>query len=363
MNSPSFVFRTDASLEIGTGHVMRCLTLADALRVRGANCRFVCREHPGNLLDLIRDRGYETLTLPFDGSASHKSPQAHIAWLCTDWETDSRQTLSVLGDMTVDWLIVDHYALDSSWEHQLRTACCRLMVIDDLADRMHDCDLLLDQNLGRTDADYSRLVPTGCTILAGPKYALLRPEFAALRPYSLARRSEPKLKQLLIAMGGVDKDNATGQILEALKSCALPNDCCIKVVMGKHAPWLPQVSEQATQMPWETEVLVNVGDMEKLMAGSDVAVGAPGSMSWERCCLGLPSIVVVLAENQKHIAKALDFSGAAKLTSMRMLVADLKDFLGMNAFASSMLSYAAANVTSGEGVGIVSQLLFAKENV
>lgn len=313
------LFRADASIEIGTGHVMRCLTLADALKKEGADCGFVCREHAGNMIDVISERGFRVYPLalrnPGKGeSAGIQCKQLnHAAWLGTCWQEDAAQTLEALKQFTVDWLIVDHYALDNHWEKILRSACRKLMVIDDLADRQHDCDLLLDQNLGRSAGDYAGLVPRDSTVLVGPSYALLRPEFAALREYSLNRRVSPQLKRLLISMGGIDKDDATSRVLEALNNCSLPDDCHICVVMGNNAPWLSRVRSIAASMPWPTEVLVNVNDMAQLMAESDLAIGAAGSTSWERCCLGLPTLLVITAENQKDISAHLSKKGAAKI--------------------------------------------------
>jgi UDP-2,4-diacetamido-2,4,6-trideoxy-beta-L-altropyranose hydrolase len=316
------VFRTDASLDIGIGHVMRCLTLAQALGDRGATCRFICREHAGNLLDLIRERGFEAQALPTQVVSQKNIVQqdkigdnfiAHAAWLGTDWKTDAKQTKEAIGDEVIDWLIVDHYALDVRWESILKPHYQKLMVIDDLADRPHDCDILLDQNLGRTEQHYAALVFTHCKVLVGPQYALLRPEFSKLRKYSLDRRATPKLKHILITMGGVDKDNATGQVLAALNGSALPTDCRITVVMGPHAPWLTQVGNQAEKLPWSTEVLVNVDNMAKLMADSDLAIGAAGSTSWERCCLGLPTMLVILANNQLRGSMVLVKSGSSLL--------------------------------------------------
>lgn len=308
------VFRADASLEMGTGHVMRCLTLAQALRQRGAHCRFICRMLPGNLIDFIRGRGFEVHALPVEQQAHENGEPpllGHAAWLGTDWKTDADVTRDALGARVVDWLIVDHYALDARWERQLRPACRRLMVIDDLADRSHDCDVLLDQNLGRDAEDYAALVPQHCTCLAGPHYALLRPEFAELREYSLRRREAPVLKQILISMGGVDKDNATSKVLEALRDVSLPQGCRIMVIMGAQAPWLEQVRALAASLSCPTEVRVNIDDMAQVMADSDLAIGAAGSTSWERCCLGLPAIVLVLAENQIESSKALQVDGLA----------------------------------------------------
>jgi len=323
------MFRTDSSIEIGTGHVMRCLTLADVLKDSGADCEFVCREHPGNQLGLIRERGYKAHALPLGGlTAVPENPDVssdplHASWLGESWEIDAGQTFRALDGAPADWLIVDHYALDARWEGRLKPACDKLMVIDDLADREHDCDVLLDQNLGREAGDYVSLVPQACSLLLGPNYALLRPEFAALREYSLSRRESPQIRQLLISMGGVDKDDVTSRVLQALKDCNLPDDCRICVVMGGSAPGLQRVRDLALDMPWPTQVLVDVKDMAGLMAESDLAIGAAGSTSWERCCLGLPSILIVLAENQRRIGEQLESCGAAMMVHVDTLIEEL----------------------------------------
>ncbi len=352
------VFRADASLEIGTGHVMRCVTLAQAFRQQGAHSRFICRMLPGNLIDFIRGRGFEVQNLPVEHQAHEDSEPpliGHAAWLGTDWKSDADVTQDALGARVVDWLIVDHYALDARWERQLRPACHRLMVIDDLADRSHDCDMLLDQNLGRDAKDYAARVPQHCTCLVGPHYALLRPEFSELREYSLRRREAPVLKQILISMGGVDKDNATSKVLEALKDVSLPRGCRVIVVMGAQAPWLEQVRAVAATLPCPTEVRVNIDDMAQVMADSDLAIGAAGSTTWERCCLGLPSMIVVLAENQQPIAKALHEKNAAvNLGSVEdtefsnKLTRTLHRMTSEQGLLESMIKYTAA-VTHGAG--------------
>ena len=351
-------FRTDASQQIGTGHVMRCLTLADALQEAGAQCHFICREHPGNLIGLIRQRGFLVSVLPLTvesvvtNERRVETQPNYAAWLGANWHIDAAQTKVGVGETAVDWLIVDHYALDIRWEQMLRPACLHLMVIDDLADRSHDCDLLLDQNLGRDEGDYDQFVPKSCTLLMGPHYALLRPEFAALREESLRRRAIPQFKHLLITMGGVDQDDATSKVLEALKECPLPADLNITVVMGQHAPWLEQVKYVSAQMPLPTEIKCNVENMAQVMAYSDLAIGAAGSTSWERCCLGLPSMIGVLADNQTFIADALQAAGAAKtfvvneeMTTLRAVIAELAD----DPSEIARMSTCAANVTDGVG--------------
>lgn len=368
MTRLEIVFRTDASLHIGTGHVMRCLTLADTLRTKGARCRFICREHPGHLLELIRQRGFEATGLPVMPEQMARSaptdapPPIHSAWAGADWVTDSRQSLDAIGGISADWIVVDHYALDACWEKAVRSACRWLMVIDDLADRAHDCNLLLDQNLGREEQDYVNLVPEECSMLVGPRYALLRADFAALRGYSLARRESPMFHCLLITMGGVDQYNATGDVLEALKASSLPADCSITVVMGPHAPWLARVRELAEQMPWPTSVLVNVSDMAQLMADSDLAIGAAGSTSWERCCLGLPTLMMVLAENQREAASHLERAQAVHTLELGSslkprLRSQIEAVMDDNILLVNMIKQA-SGITDGQGARrVVANLL------
>lgn len=360
----NFLFRADASLQIGTGHLMRCLTLADALRERGAECQFICRDHPGNVIEFVRRKGYLAHALPALDHA-HSNPQArnadaaavelaHSHWLGATQMQDADACAPILAEFKPDWLIVDHYALDSRWEIALKPHYRKLMVIDDLADRPHACDVLLDQTFGRKADDYQPWVPAHCQLLCGSKYALLRPEFAALRPYSLQRRIEPKLRRLLISMGGVDKDNATGQVLDALRSCPLPADCQITVVMGSTAPWLAEVEHLAQRMPWPTTVRVGVNDMAQLMADSDLAIGAAGATAWERCCLGLPTIMIPLAENQLHSCRALALAGAAlMLDELSGLQGDLGNLVvGFTQNLSSLraLTSQAAFVCDGTGL-------------
>lgn len=351
-------FRVDASLQIGIGHVMRCLTLADALEAIGADCHFISREHIGHLLEVIEQRGYKVhrLAAPASTFEEAKAP-AHAAWLGSTWEADAAETAAVVAALQPEWLVVDHYAIDQRWEEVLAPFCRQMMVIDDLADRKHKCDLLVDQNLGRQPEHYAKLVPAHCRVLTGPHFSLLRPEFAALRSYSLQRRqAQPALRQLLITMGGVDESNATGQVLQALKTCALPAECRITVVMGLTALWLQNVQELAARMPWPTDVVVNVGDMAQRMADSDLAIGAAGGTSWERCCLGLPTLISALADNQKDGARALEAEHAAQFigetsaisTQLPLALAEL-----LNSDIRSRMSSVASAITDGNGVQII----------
>lgn len=365
------VFRTDASLDIGTGHVMRCLTLAEALKAKGAECQFISRKHEGNLIDFISGKGFIVHTLPTDNHAIADSADqvtglptcvaVHHHWLGTTQARDSEACAAIIESQLPDWLVVDHYAIDAHWESALAPYYRNLMIIDDLADRLHTCDLLLDQTYGRDVKDYDHLVTPNCQLLCGSQFALLRPEFAALRPYSLQRRARPVLRELLINMGGVDKDNATGKVLGALRYCLLPTDCRITVVMGAMAPWLNEVLTQAQVMPYATRVLVGVSHMAQLMADSDLAIGAAGTTSWERCCLGLPTIMLELAENQRKVAHGLERSGGVRLIQLdQITTAKLSELLlsVLNDPAQLLhMSECAASVVDGSGVGAVMRLM------
>ncbi len=305
-------FRCDASLQMGTGHVMRCLTLANALAAKGAACTFLCREHPGHLLGLIQRHGHAVHVLAgahgthVQTAADHGGPDLkHAAWLGTSQQQDWQDCQPHVQSMEPDWLVVDHYAIDTRWEQAAKALGGRLMVIDDLADRAHECDLLLDQTFGRIPLAYACWTPSSCQLLCGAKYALLRPEFAALRDASLARRAPSSPKQVLVSMGGVDLDNATGLTLNALQTSQLPRDCQVTVVMGANAPWVDTIKRQAARLTYPCTVKTDVRDMATLMANADLAIGAAGATSWERCCLGLPSIMVILADNQRQAARAL----------------------------------------------------------
>lgn len=332
LNATSIVFRADAGLSIGNGHVMRCLTLADALAARGARCIFVSRRDGGHLNDGIRRRGFEVVELPAEVNPMQ----------------DAKQTAAALAGVRADWLVVDHYGLDIEWEQAVLTQDLRLMVIDDLADRPHLCHLLLDQNLGRQRDDYVRHLPAGCSLLTGPPYALVRPAFAERRQASLRRRESGDGRHLLVALGGVDQCNVTGAVLQALMSCTLPPDGRVTVVLGPHAPWIDDVRVATARFPSLCELRVDVADMSLLMAEADLAIGAAGSSAWERCTLGLPALLLLLAENQREASKALDACRAGRLLGSP---ADLRQALSEAALPATLraMSQAAAEVTDGLG--------------
>lgn len=349
------VFRTDASFEIGAGHVMRCLTLADALSANGAECEFICRQHPGHLTEFIHDKGYNVHRLAM-GNAEVDHLQ-HSPWLGATQAQDAQACLPILIGLKPDWVVVDHYALDKRWESAVQGHCKQLMVIDDLADRQHSCQILVDQTLGRTQSDYSKLLTVKTQLLCGSDYALLRPEFLTLRPYSLARRENPQLQKLLISVGGMDMDNLTTKLLKILRQSSLPLDCEIHVIVGITAPHLSEIKAEAKCMPWMTLVLAGVPNMAERMVDCDLAIGAAGSTSWERCCLGLPTIMISLAHNQMLIAKNLaDAGAAAVIKSLENLEVELCAWVhhfANSSQAMAQMSLAASQIVDGGGVNRV----------
>lgn len=310
---PSFLFRCDASHRIGTGHVVRCLTLAKKLRESGAECRFVCRQHPGHLLDLIAESGFEVIALPAesggDNGVTHTQPR-HAAWLGADWKSDAEQTIAALSAQQPDWLVVDHYAIDHRWESQLRPFCGRIMALDDLADRKHDCDVLLDQNLiSNFRSRYNGLVSENCALLLGPEYALLQEKYSELHLQTPPRVGQ--VRRILVYFGGVDQPNLTSLSIEAIRGLCRP-DLAVDVVINPRSPHTGSIREAALTHPWIT-LHEGLPSLAELMVKADLAIGAGGATSWERCCLALPTIVITLAENQVPIAHELHLHGFIEL--------------------------------------------------
>lgn len=301
-------FRVDASILIGTGHLMRCLTLAHNLREKGAEVSFIMRHLPQKLYNLVIDNGCRLFLLPGVELPVGEIYDRYQNWLGVSWRTDVNQTKDVLIKQgNCDWLIIDHYSLDAYWESEIRTYTNRIMVIDDLANRPHDCDLLLDQNFYMNmEARYKGLVPANCNKLLGPQYALLRHEIIEAR--KIIKNRDGTVNRILIFFGGSDPTNETLKALMAIRRINRP-DISVTVVVGGANPNSEQIRERCSLFPNVT-FLCQVSNMGELMANSDLAIGAGGATMWERCYLGLPSLIMVLAENQSETVTAVDSAGA-----------------------------------------------------
>jgi UDP-2,4-diacetamido-2,4,6-trideoxy-beta-L-altropyranose hydrolase len=301
----NIAIRADASLQMGTGHLMRCITLADALRQRGGRVRFVSRHMTPHLQAMLTDHGHELTLLGAPSVAAALDELDHAEWLGTSQAQDAQDTLHALNDRYWDWLIVDHYALDARWESRLRGVAHNIGVIDDIADRRHDCDILLDQNIQDDHGGaYAGKVPDQCELLLGPRFALLRGEFRALRD-KVQPRTGP-VACVLIFLGGVDAENYTGRALDA---CAGLEDTGVRVdvVVGLQHPERSRIEAQCSERGFICHVQTT--RMAELMAAADLAIGAGGSATWERCCLGLPTLAICVAENQRKLITDAAYQG------------------------------------------------------
>jgi len=354
--------RTDASLKIGAGHVMRCLTLADALFRQGNEVIFICKEHDSNLINKIIDSGYEVKAISVAPESYLDSSLAHSEWLGGTQEDDSEKTIAAISSIEVDWMIVDHYALDELWHKKIRPHVKHIFVIDDLGDRLHDCDLLLDQNLGATKEKYRDSVSKDCELLLGPEYALLRPEFVEWRERSLERRrysAEPK--NILVSLGGVDAQNITTDVINELSKTSSLADAEVNVVLGVQSPHIKAIKMAAKKSILEIKVHVDSKRMAELMSQADFAIGASGSSSLERCTLGVPSLTFILADNQKTNAKMLDeMQASIVITSQTELASTIRRL----SKKLSIFSRNAAKVLDGLGLSrVVNKLVYNKVKV
>jgi UDP-2,4-diacetamido-2,4,6-trideoxy-beta-L-altropyranose hydrolase len=312
------VFRADSSPVIGSGHVMRCLALAQALAQAGAEIHFVTTAYEGHLGAVIRAAGFachELIAVDERLSMDHRvwtaeMTSAHIA--------DVKRTLASLG--AVDWLVVDHYGLDTRFEASCRALVKHVAVIDDLANREHDATLLVDQNLFQdAETRYRDLIPAHCQTLLGPGYALLREEFRAYREARLNRAAHTGALRVLAFFGGGDSSNETEKFLSGWPGSA-EEGLCADVVVGGSNPHIGRLRSLAETLP-NVRLHHQTPDMAQFMAARDYAFGASGSANWERLCLGLNASVVCVADNQVQTVSALvqqglvDYIGCSDETS------------------------------------------------
>ncbi|MNW42970.1 UDP-2,4-diacetamido-2,4,6-trideoxy-beta-L-altropyranose hydrolase [compost metagenome] len=328
-----FFIRTDASAEMGTGHVMRCLTLADELRKNKHEVWFIYKKMPIHFIHLFESKGinyfrYETITQD-DGSVE-----------------DARSMTLKLMQLQVsysnmDWLIIDHYGIDHIWEDIVRPIFSNIMVIDDLANRRHTCELLLDTNLSDvTGKRYDGLVSKETIKLLGPEYALLREEFGYERSQMLAsdRILTVKPRNVLVCFGGTDPTNETFKVIRAIEHYILQDDSIVvTVVLGKANPHIKIIENQYTNHK-QIRLCIQPSSMALEMVRSHFAICGGGTMTWERYCMGLPAIVIAIADNQVNVAKQGDLRGIDRyigesenvteeeiLSNFQNIVANFKD--------------------------------------
>jgi UDP-2,4-diacetamido-2,4,6-trideoxy-beta-L-altropyranose hydrolase len=326
------VFRVDADPAIGGGHVMRCLTLATEMQQRGADVVFLCKAGTADTVPALGRSGISCLV-----ADQH------------DW--NDAIAAGKLDGKDVSLIAVDSYRLGEGFERSLRSHSCPILVIDDAPNRRHDCDLLVDMTLNRVAADYAGLIPPQCAVLAGSSYALLRSEFGELRSSSLLRRqASPTLKSVFISLGLTDIGGQTAAIARSLADNEELER--IVVVTGPTARSFHDIVALQHEVP-KISVCVDPANIAELMVGADIAIGTPGTSSWERCCLCLPSILLVVAENQTDNARTLEQAGAARLlplhadaaSSISGILRELEETPGL----LGKMSRRAADICDGDG--------------
>ncbi len=295
-------FRVDSSDKIGTGHVMRCLTLADELGKAGHDILFICSDLTGNIGSFIKKKGYNIHLF-----RHHEKSQDKLTPLTFNWKMDVDKTITVLKEVTyqVDWLIIDHYEISENWEVMIRPFVKKIMVIDDLANRKHDCDILLDQMYGETGERYKGLLSPHCKGLFGINYALLRSQF---REHKKKHFVFNKNKVTIhVFFGGNDHKNYTGKFCKIL----LENfpQFNLKAVVGANYLHLDCLNELKNQYDKRFQWKQNLENMAAYMAECDLSIGAAGTTTWERACVGLPSAYLSIHNNQKDILKTLEKRG------------------------------------------------------
>ena len=348
-----FLFRTDVSQAIGTGHMMRCLTLAKQAKKRGASVCFVTRDPNEHVTNLVLSEGHaiQPLQTVISDNCKTGNDSTHADWLTVSQEIDAMQTLRVFYEFRPDWVIVDHYSINNEWHEIFKKNFAKIMVIDDLGDRKLRCDILLDQNLGACKAKYNSKVPNDANLLMGPQFALLRDEFKERREQSIKDRTNRKIKEILITMGGADVDNYTTKVLLEILKSEYSEFCNFTVIVGQAYPHLTSLNALITSSQTPILLLQNASNMASIMSKSDLCIGAAGSTSWERCCLGLPSITLAIADNQIEILRLLEKNDITIASNIEKLRSDFESFFNQDQeLLLQRLSINSASVCDGHGV-------------
>lgn len=301
-----FAFRVDASAEMGLGHVKRCLSLAHQLREMGAAVVFVARPLGVDVPAATRAEGFDCVLLPAPSSDAPVADTApHAQWARVGWHEDADETIAALQDRGVDWMVVDHYAFDACWHDAIASGLrCRLAAIDDVADRPMNVDILINHNQAPDHrGDYDGHLRQGTTLLVGPRFALLGPSYATAPRYAFSER----VRSIGIFMGGTDAANFTATALRACRSAGFIGP--VEIVTTSNNPNLSELTTMV-QSDRAAALRVDLPDLSEFFARHDLQIGASGGATWERCCIGVPTLALIAADNQRRVLLPLIASGA-----------------------------------------------------
>ncbi|MDZ7924550.1 MAG: UDP-2,4-diacetamido-2,4,6-trideoxy-beta-L-altropyranose hydrolase [Marinagarivorans sp.] len=361
----NIAFRVDAAPWIGSGHLMRCLTLAAALAEHGHRCIFICAYLNASFKEKILGQGFECLSLParedvvFNIAAQK---QQHALWLGISQTLDAAQTIESIKGLKIAWLVVDHYSLDATWHSELRKHCQKIMVIDDLADRDYCCDLLLDQNFGRKASDYQKYINADAELLIGTDYCLLRAQFLKAHARS-AKVLTQSPKKILLSFGGVDQDNFTLKALKTLVNSGYLSKnplAQVAILVGgqyPHSIFLNNFINNILLSGRAKNITChkNIDNVAELMATCDMAIGACGSTVWELCCLAVPALLVATANNQLSAITQLNEAGIIMALQADNFERELTDALNNKNIITELnaLSQRALQCVDGKGMARV----------
>ena len=362
MSKEHFYIRTDASPVIGGGHFVRCLNLAKYLVKRGAKVSFLSRNLGHDLISQILAANCQAIDLPSHDTTITQEADNYQSWLGTEEQNDINQCLNLISDKNSFSIIVDHYGVDEEWLGIAKKSCGKLIVLDDLAQRRLDVDIVVNQNLGWRAKDYFHLVGPETKLLIGPQYALLSENYASAGGNLKRDFTNSIPLRVLVSLGGADVENVSGKVARVLEKMQFPLDFEVTIVVGSMNPNLESLQQICRNSSGKIKLLQGKNNLVDAYLSHDLAIGAVGGSSWERCCLGLPTILVPIAENQKPAAKNLDNAGAGILVdcSTDQFEIDLGDAFDKlsNSEVRREVSRRAAGICDGNGGSRVSQQIF-----
>ena len=347
-------FRVDSGRDLGTGHLSRCITLAHALKDKfNAECFFIMREHQGHHVTLVQRAGFSYVLLPLKITPNYFSGN-YNDWVGDNAEQDAlltEKSINRWSETAIDFLIVDHYGLDIKWESYFVDRGFALGIIDDLVNRRHSGAFLIDQTCGRENIEYYDLVPSSMRLFTGESYCILRPEFLFYRPVSLMKRNTESLSlRIMVNFGSTDPHNHTARALVGLKPFMGLYKGKVVVVVGSGCPYIATIKKAISELPYQCDLLIDVEYMAKLMVDVDLAIGAAGATTWERCILGIPTLLLKTAENQSDVIHRVAEKGAARIyfgaPDDPALSTSLVDVL----LAQQQISKAASQLVDGKGM-------------
>ena len=285
----NIIFRVDSSNIIGTGHICRCLNLANS--IENANIEFICKNFNNNSSNILKNK-YKVHLIK-----SQNNINLNInTWLGESQFEDAKKTIEIIKNKNIDWLFIDHYNINKEWEDYLKPHVKKIFVIDDYTNRHHNCDILLNQQI---ENDKINIIPNTCKLLLGRKYILIKEKYLKI---SQEKQYPTKLKRINIFMGGGDPSNET---LKIIKICynlnnKLNNPFIFDIVVGSSNK-NKEIIKKYCKNKKEFNFYYNIDFMEKLLLNTDLAIGACGGTSYERCIMKVPTLVICIAENQKTV--------------------------------------------------------------